>query len=99
MNKEERRSFVNNIEYIPYIQLDNEQKQMISDFVKDYDNLQSQLDIANKKLDKIKELTDKEKQIFIHDYSCITPSNLEAKLWNNHGTEFMDELLSIIGGE
>lgn len=59
----------------------------------------SELDKANNKIEKIEETTEKENEVFVHDYSCITPNNLEAKLWNNHGTEFMDEILSIIRGE
>ena len=84
MNKEERRRFVNNIEYIPYIQLDNEQKQMISDFVKDYDNSQSQLEIANKKLEDIKD--------YINYLVILSPNigRFNKTIWG-------EELLSIIG--
>lgn len=82
-DKEKRRNFVNNIEFIPYIQLDSSQKIMISDFVKDYDELQQELSIANDKLKKIKTK--------INDYSCIYnkgfPYTLLLALRGNHPTK------------
>ena len=94
MNKEELRSFVNNIEHIPYISLDNEQKQMISDFVKDYDNLQSQLDIANKKFKEIKNHCNISTTYEFNEIKNNHNSFDHQRIINNN-----NEILSIIGGE
>ena len=115
MNKEEREWVLNNVEEICIDTKDVDEisiglehlsifaSEAIKDLATTVLDLQSQLDIANKKLDKIKAK--------INDYSCIYnkgfPYNLLLVLRGNHPNEnqylelykVLSEFESIIGGE
>lgn len=56
MNKEEQIKILNSVLYRPWIEISDNEKETIETL---FNDLQSQLDIANKKLDKIKELVNK----------------------------------------